>query len=75
MLATIVNSVAAVVFIVVAFDQIDWLVVLLIAIGSTILSVGLGVGEVEGGGGGGPSRFGHYRRDWLDEGDRADRRA
>jgi hypothetical protein len=35
-LATIVNSVAAVVFILVARDQIDWLVVLLIAIGSTI---------------------------------------
>ena len=35
-LATIVNGVAAVVFIVVAPDRIDWLVVLLIAIGSTI---------------------------------------
>jgi len=35
-LATIVNSVAAAVFIIVAPDQIDWLVVLLIAIGSTI---------------------------------------
>ena len=35
-LATIVNSVAALVFILVARDQIDWLVVLLIAIGSTI---------------------------------------
>ena len=34
-LATIVNAVAAVVFILVARDQIDWLVVLLIAIGST----------------------------------------
>ena len=35
-LATIVNGVAALVFILVARDQIDWLVVLLIAIGSTI---------------------------------------
>ncbi len=35
-LATIVNAVAAAVFIIVAPDQIDWLVVLLIAIGSTI---------------------------------------
>jgi uncharacterized protein len=35
-LATIVNGVAAVVFILVAPDLIDWLVVLLIAIGSTI---------------------------------------
>lgn len=35
-LATIVNGVAALVFIVVAHDQIDWLVVLLIAIGATI---------------------------------------
>ena len=35
-LATIVNAVAALVFILVAPDQIDWLVVLLIAIGSTI---------------------------------------
>jgi uncharacterized membrane protein YfcA len=35
-LATIVNSVAALVFVLVARDQIDWLVVLLIAIGSTI---------------------------------------
>ena len=35
-LATIVNVVAALVFILVARDQIDWLVVLLIAIGSTI---------------------------------------
>jgi uncharacterized protein len=35
-LATIVNAVAAVVFIVVAPDQIDWLVVLLIAVGATI---------------------------------------
>ena len=35
-LATIVNGVAAAVFIIVAPDQIDWLVVLLIAIGSTI---------------------------------------
>ena len=35
-LATIVNGVAALVFIIVAHDQIDWLVVLLIAIGATI---------------------------------------
>ena len=35
-LATVVNGVAAVVFILVARDQIDWLVVLLIAVGSTI---------------------------------------
>jgi uncharacterized protein len=35
-LATIVNSVAALVFIVVAPDQIDWLVVLLIAVGATV---------------------------------------
>jgi uncharacterized membrane protein YfcA len=35
-LATIVNAVAAVVFVLVAFDRIDWLVVLLIAVGSTI---------------------------------------
>jgi uncharacterized membrane protein YfcA len=35
-LATIVNAVAAVVFIVVAPDQIDWLVVLLIAVGATV---------------------------------------
>ena len=35
-LATIVNGVAALVFILVARDQIDWLVVLLIAIGSTL---------------------------------------
>ena len=35
-LATIVNAVAALVFIVVAPDQIDWLIVLLIAVGATI---------------------------------------
>jgi uncharacterized membrane protein YfcA len=35
-LATIVNGVAAVVFVLVARDLIDWLVVLLIAVGSTI---------------------------------------
>jgi len=35
-LATIVNAVAALVFILVARDQIDWLVVLLIAVGATI---------------------------------------
>ncbi|QIM20903.1 sulfite exporter TauE/SafE family protein [Phycicoccus sp. HDW14] len=35
-LATIVNGVAAVVFLLVARDRIDWLVVLLIAVGSTI---------------------------------------
>lgn len=35
-LATVVNAVAAVVFLLVAFDRIDWLVVLLIAVGSTI---------------------------------------
>jgi len=35
-LATIVNTVAAMVFILVARDKIDWLVVLLIAIGATI---------------------------------------
>ena len=35
-LATIVNAVAALVFIAVAPDQIDWLIVLLIAIGATI---------------------------------------
>ncbi len=35
-LATVVNAVAAVVFVLVAFDQIDWVVVLLIALGSTI---------------------------------------
>ncbi len=35
-LATVVNAVAAVVFLVVAPDRIDWLVVLLIAVGSTI---------------------------------------
>lgn len=35
-LATVVNGVAAVVFVLVARDQIDWLVVLLIAVGSTI---------------------------------------
>ncbi|WP_392542057.1 sulfite exporter TauE/SafE family protein [Oryzobacter telluris] len=35
-LATIVNAVAAIVFVLVAFGQIDWLVVLLIAVGSTI---------------------------------------
>ena len=35
-LATVVNSVAAVVFLIVAPDQIDWLVVLLIAVGATI---------------------------------------
>ncbi|GAA4402704.1 sulfite exporter TauE/SafE family protein [Fodinibacter luteus] len=35
-LATIVNAVAAVVFVVVAPDQIDWLVVLLIAVGATV---------------------------------------
>ncbi|NHA68957.1 sulfite exporter TauE/SafE family protein [Phycicoccus flavus] len=35
-LATVVNAVAAVVFLVVAPDRIDWLVVLLVAVGSTI---------------------------------------
>ena len=35
-LAAVVNGVAAVVFVIVAPDQIDWLVVLLIAVGSTI---------------------------------------
>jgi len=35
-LATIVNAVAATVFIIVARDEIDWLVVLLIAVGATI---------------------------------------
>jgi hypothetical protein len=35
-LATIVNAVAALVFVLVAHDRIDWLVVLLIAVGSTI---------------------------------------
>ena len=35
-LATVVNAVAALVFILVARDQIDWLVVLLIAVGATI---------------------------------------
>jgi uncharacterized protein len=35
-LATIVNAVAAMVFILVARDKIDWLVVLLIAVGATI---------------------------------------
>jgi len=35
-LATVVNGVAALVFVLVARDQIDWLVVLLIAVGSTI---------------------------------------
>ena len=35
-LATIVNAVAALVFIVVAPDQIDWLIVVLIAVGATI---------------------------------------
>ncbi len=35
-LATVVNAVAAVVFLVVAPEQIDWLVVLLIAVGSTV---------------------------------------
>ncbi|WP_377642655.1 sulfite exporter TauE/SafE family protein [Oryzobacter terrae] len=35
-LATIVNAVAAVVFLLVAVDRIDWLVVLLIAVGSTV---------------------------------------
>ena len=35
-LATVVNAVAAVVFVLVARDRIDWLVVLLIAIGSTV---------------------------------------
>lgn len=35
-LAAVVNAVAAVVFVVVAPDRIDWLVVLLIAVGSTI---------------------------------------
>ncbi|MBD3784581.1 MAG: sulfite exporter TauE/SafE family protein [Micrococcales bacterium] len=35
-LATVVNAVAAVVFVLVARDRIDWLVVLLIALGSTV---------------------------------------
>ena len=35
-LATVVNGVAAVVFLLVARDRIDWLVVLLIAVGSTL---------------------------------------
>ena len=35
-LATVVNAVAALVFVLVAFERIDWLVVLLIAVGSTI---------------------------------------
>ena len=35
-LATVVNAVAALVFVLVAFDRIDWLVVLLIAVGSTV---------------------------------------
>jgi uncharacterized membrane protein YfcA len=35
-LATVVNAVAAVVFVLVARDRIDWLVVLLIAVGSTV---------------------------------------
>ena len=35
-LATVVNAVAALVFVLVASDRIDWLVVVLIAIGSTI---------------------------------------
>lgn len=35
-LSTVVNAVAAVVFVLVAFGRIDWLVVLLIALGSTV---------------------------------------
>ena len=35
-LATVVNGVAAVVFLLVARDRIDWLVVLLVAVGSTV---------------------------------------
>jgi len=35
-LATVVNAVAALVFVLVARDRIDWLVVLLIAVGSTV---------------------------------------
>lgn len=35
-LATIVNAVAAIVFMLVAADQIDWLVVVLIAVGATV---------------------------------------
>ncbi|MBM6403883.1 sulfite exporter TauE/SafE family protein [Phycicoccus sp. CSK15P-2] len=35
-LATVVNAIAAVVFLAVASDRIDWLVVLLIAVGSTL---------------------------------------
>ena len=35
-LATVVNAVAAAVFVLVARDQIDWLVVVLIAVGSTV---------------------------------------
>jgi hypothetical protein len=35
-LATVVNGVAAVVFLLVARDRIDWLVVVLIAVGSTL---------------------------------------
>lgn len=45
-LGTIVNAVAALVFVVAAPDRIDWLVVLLIAVGATIGGViGAGVGR------------------------------